>query len=717
MLKLRILGALSFGALGAGALVGCQTVQSYHDKVDERVIKRQSVHTESVVERFIARADALPDVEQPREIKVDADLPPASSDTLLLRPAYAENLVALDEDSIAELRRFAGQFTNGRGLTIDITGHASSQQLSPSAAAAFGSNEGLAQARAEAVADVLRTLLPAGSNVLIHTSGDREPLTSATPAAAENRRVHVAARYEPPSALPVVVSDQPVPSDFTPWWQSQVVQILDPARSTAQEETVETLYMKALEHSSQIRVFRSIPVIRETAVTEAEGAYDLRAFAEAHYRNTNEPVGSTLTTGGASRFSERDSQITGGLRQRIATGGELELSQRVGTLDNNSVFFIPEEQATSRLAMRFTQPLLNGGGVEYNRSTVAIAKLDGRIALDEFQRQFETHLLEISRAYWSLYRERALLLQRQKLAQAGAELVAELRSRRELDTLESQVTRAEAELAARQAATVRAELAVRNAQSRIGALVNDPSFFTARNLEVIPTSVPVQTPTEISMSDAVLRAIRHRPEVRQAIKQVHAGAIRADMSKNEVLPVLNLILESRVDGLDDDYSVGGALHRQFAERRPSVGVGLQFEMPLQNRKARARRTRRVVELRQLTDQLETTLETIGLEVKVAVREVSTAQRELTSYYYTMRAAERELATLEARRDVDTGLGRWTSGYLNELIDSQRRLGQAEESYAGAVAVYNVALRNLDRATGVLLESQGIDPKPAPRPQI
>jgi hypothetical protein len=158
-----------------------------------------------------------------------------------------------------------------------------------------------------------------------------------------------------------------VPADFAPWWQAQVQEKL-----SEQEQplgiTQDALLLGALRHSHQIRVFTDLPLIRETAIQEAYGEFDWRKFLETRWRDTSDPVGNTLVTGGPDRF--RDNIWTGdaGFRRRNQHGGRLELRQQIGHQDNNSVFFVPQNQGTSRLVMSYTQPLLNGRGEVYNTS-------------------------------------------------------------------------------------------------------------------------------------------------------------------------------------------------------------------------------------------------------------------------------------------------------------------------------------------------------------
>jgi len=116
-------------------------------------------------------------------------------------------------------------------------------------------------------------------------------------------------------------------------------------------------------------------------------------------------------------------------------------------------------------------------------------------------------------------------------------------------------------------------------------------------------------------------------------------------------------------------------------------------------------------MRQLVNQIRTTMDTILLEVKVTVREVQTAYRDLIAKSQSMQAARDDLSNLTERREA-MFLGANTSApaYLEFLLESQDRRTAAEEAFLGALATYNVALVSLERAKGTLLTYEDLEVK-------
>jgi hypothetical protein len=175
------------------------------------------------------------------------------------------------------------------------------------------------------------------------------------------------------------------------WWRGDINAGLNEGPDEA--ISLESLYVRALQSSTQIKVFADIPLIRETGIQEAKGAFDTKAFAQAMLERTNDPVGSTLTTGKPGRFYQTAFDTEAGVNKKLITGADVTLSQETGRTRNNSDFFTPNPQGDARLKLTVIQPLLKGGGVAYNRAIIDIAKIDSNIAQQELVRQAEAQLL------------------------------------------------------------------------------------------------------------------------------------------------------------------------------------------------------------------------------------------------------------------------------------------------------------------------------------
>jgi outer membrane protein TolC len=488
-------------------------------------------------------------------------------------------------------------------------------------------------------------------------------------------------------------------------------------RTTSQPLPVslEQLIASAVCYSDQLRVYSDAPLIRDMIVVDEDAKFDWVGFTEAMWNDISEPVGSTLTTGGPSRLQDEKMESRFGLRRRGTRGGRFEMTQEFGHQNNNSVFFQPDNQGTSQLTLSYTQPLLRGAGRVYNSSLIVLAQIDSGVARDEFSTQLQTYLLDVTNAYWSLFQQRAVLLQKERLFTRGQEILDNLEHRSEIDALASQIVRARAAVAIRHAELYRAATQVKNAESRIRALVNAPQLGLVDQFELLPVDAPGTQYIPVGMAEAMTLAIKNRPELHQSIKRIKAASIRKNMSANELLPVLDIVLETYVRGLRGNSQVMESFVDSFSKGAPSYTAGIQMELPLGNRAARASMRRREIELRQLESQFRATVDVLQLEVEVVVREVHTAFQEISAKYQSVKAAEGEVDYLTQRWKLLSGEDRSASLVLEDLLSAQDRLAAEEFGFLAAQIAYNQSFTDLKQVTGSLLQLEEIDVDITPGP--
>ncbi len=495
-------------------------------------------------------------------------------------------------------------------------------------------------------------------------------------------------------------------SEYTPWWTEKVTEPLT-ALAQNSDETVVSLFRRTVRHSSQIRVFSDLPLIRKTSIQEADGAFDFRIYAGGKYSDIDEFSGNDLQTGGPLRYKEQETAINYGIKKRFSTGGEIDLGQEIGSYDTNSVYLNPIDQAKARTNLTFTQPLLKGMGTDYNLSTIKLAETDHKSAEAELVRQLESHLLEVARSYWGLYFERSILIQKTQLAEATEEAYRGLQERVDMDAQPGIVARTKSLVTSRWLDVDRAEFAVYNAQSRLLTLIEDNELISREGLEIVTSQAPVNYPFVLSLDKIYNQSLHNRKEIEAGILQLHSAAIHLGRAENEIMPDLDLFAKTYLDGLQGDYEYGDAYSQQFDEGRPSYSVGLRFEYPLGNNSADARLSRRRIEIRQMLNQLDLTVRNIFLEVSVSYRDVIKNVNEVASRYEILHSSSEEIKDL--RESIDYQLSKDASygDLLYRLLDASERLADAEEKFSLAQLTFNLSLFNLRKATGTLITSQDI----------
>ena len=501
------------------------------------------------------------------------------------------------------------------------------------------------------------------------------------------------------------------PAQLVPsWWDRHVQNSLREVQPLPAD--LHTILYLAIHHSNQIKIAKADPLIRETAIQEADSAFDWVRYLDASWNDTSEPVSNSLTAGGnQNRFNDQIFQATAGVRRTTRSGGQLDISQRFGWQDNNSQFFIPNDQATGRLTLSYTHPLLRGRGAAYNNAIVFLAQVDTQIANDEFLAILQDELLDITRAYWNLHLERAVLAHQLRLYLRTRKIYNTLSARQTVDTQGTQLILTASALENRRADLIRAQTTVTNSETRLRGMINANELGNTDETELIPVEPLPTYHYHTDLKNEIQVALQNRPEVRAAVQQVRAGSIRLGVAQHELLPALNLVTQSFLAGLQGDNDFGTAFTDQFSTGRPSYSLGLQYELPVGNRLAKARVCRRQHELTRLQTEYSRALQTVQTEVDIAVRELKTAHQEIIATSRALAAAESEVNTIEKRwqRMID---GNGTSSLnLESLLRAQERVTAAEREYVTSRLTYSLAMVNLKRANGTLLQSDAVAVSP------
>ncbi|TWT78953.1 Outer membrane efflux protein [Planctomycetes bacterium CA13] len=487
-----------------------------------------------------------------------------------------------------------------------------------------------------------------------------------------------------------------------PWWDEQVRHPLGPS-SEPLHVGIAALTTNALRYSSYVRVVSADPAIRQSELVKESAAFDWQAFLETTYDDVNDPIGSTLTTGtDASRYRNRGWSVEAGLRRKNTFGGNLEAYQRLGREEDNSRFLVPNPQRATRLELQYTQPLLRGAGRAYNESQIVSARIQRNRSSDAVAGELQEHLVQVTEAYWELYQTRAKFLQRKKLLDSARSILANLEGRRDIDAVERQVLRAKTAVATRESEMLRAETRIRNWQSQLRLLVNDPALVHMGHRELMPIESPLYWQVQLSMSDSLHTALQNRPDISQAIRDAKNASVKLGVAQKDILPKLDLVASTYVAGLAAASDHGRAYENQFSDGRPSYSVGLQFEIPIGNRASKAQANRRQWELNQAMSQFSLTVEEALTSVEVAVREVQTSYLEVVAKHRSMQAAQNEANYLNDRWRVLPNENDSAAQLLENLLDAQERVADDEQGMVTAQVSYALALVRLKREMGTLL---------------
>jgi len=495
-----------------------------------------------------------------------------------------------------------------------------------------------------------------------------------------------------------------VPQDFEADWRGVVGSSIWGDRKVIQYG-VDRAYTTAITQSVKVRSFVRIPKVQEAIIRENRGLFAPEVFGEGDARHGDQPTGSILTTGKTGRFLEDTYDGEYGLRKRLDSGGEMKLSQRLSSLDNNSEFLDPNAQTGSEVVLSIAQPLLRGAGKDYARSEVRLAQLDRDFAVGESLRLIEDYLLEVNSAYWGLYLSRAALAQRQRLTEQTSDVVKLLEDRQKLDDTAtvSELYRARATMNRREADLRRTQMAVGTAEQRFRSLLRDPELPMGAAGEMIPATAPQLARPAVNIQASSREALLNRSEMAQASARVRAAAVRLSQAKSELKPQLDFVGEVGYAGITNGRSVDRAID-DMNDHGTDLRAGLRYSMPLGNEPAKARVERRQLEYDQTLDDYRIRGEEVLLQTLIAYQDLLTAYQDMSGKYQSALASRKEIEQICDRIGLAGEEAGNTIAYQLQLqLDAMDRNQVAEEEFLVAIVAYNSTIANLQRAQGVLLQ--------------
>ncbi|MEM6473422.1 MAG: TolC family protein, partial [Planctomycetota bacterium] len=390
-------------------------------------------------------------------------------------------------------------------------------------------------------------------------------------------------------------------------------------------------------------------------------------------------------------------------------GTELEWTQELGFQDSNSDFFIPEDQANSRLSLSINKPLLSRGGRYYNERLITQARFDDRVAWQQLRGEVEERIAEVIIAYWQLYRIRAQLTQQKELLRRSLEIERLLISRRDFDAARIEISKANQRVARRSDQLIELEATLKDQQVRLANLVGSDSLAAAGiDLELIPTGLPQFSNQSLSQRDALAEALKFRPEIRLATANVASSALEMKITRTELEPQLNWIFDAYLSQLNGSSQAFRSFGEQFVNA-PSVSTALEFELPKGRRAAKASYREAVYRARQRSELLREAIQQTQLEVQTALIEVDRFAKQLVSKRRVLETAIVEENILTTQWRIIGGDDSRVGIKLENLLDAQQRRTDAEKDLVTVETGYMIALVRLQRAMGTLLIREGLPP--------
>jgi outer membrane protein TolC len=494
---------------------------------------------------------------------------------------------------------------------------------------------------------------------------------------------------------------------------------------------------------------------------------------------TNGLVSSTLGLGPA--ITSFDPVITGTLQEDHAESvssslfnGVPILAQNTGTVNfaynqgftwgTNLLVGFNNSRATSNvpfntysplinssLRVQLTQHLLQGFGFPANTRFIHIARNNRELTDVAFRLQIIDSVDQIENIYWDLvYAYENARVQNESLAFAQKTLSdtkkqVEIGSLAPIETVRAQSTVAQDQQLVTTAQTnlQLEQLLMKNALTRT---LKDPTLATA---EVIPTST-MEIPAEEQVApteDLINEALRHRAELVETRIDLNSRDYSNKAVRSSLLPTLDLFAYYTGSGLGGSQnpanlcanqspdqlllgfcsgqnpntgtaaippvtpvSISGTWNQLVNSTAPDKGVGLQLNIPIRNRAAQALQIRSELEYRQAQMRQQQIENQVGIEVRNAQYTVQQNRASVDSAKAALDLARQSLDAEQKKYQFGTST-------TTLVLQYQSQLATGESTLVNATVAYEKSRIELDRATGTLLDHNGISVDDAARGQV
>ena len=450
------------------------------------------------------------------------------------------------------------------------------------------------------------------------------------------------------------------------------------------------------------------PAISEAGITAAEARFDGSVLNNIGFNKTDEPSATPIIGGipvGTGFNASQSWRFRTAIQKNLITGGQIEVATEVNRSNNKNpgLALAPDPAFSTSLELAITQPLLRGFGSEVNLAQVNINRNANRNQIEGYRSSLLTAVNQVELAYWQLWQNRQGLRVGERLLERGHETADKLIKRQHFDAKPSEISDAKSRVQRREVTLARAREAVLRASDNVKTIMNAPGFPVGSEIMVVPTDQPVKEPVTYNYRDAVLTALRNRPEIRQALLDIDDSSIRQLLADNLRLPRFDLDARIRWNGLDNTFgqAYGSITDDNFID----YIVNAVVEFPIGNREAQANYRAARLQRMQSIVRYEQTIQQVIQQVKDSLRAVKLNYELLGPTRDSRLAATEALRTIEVQEEHQAAM---TPEFLNLKLQRQETLASAELDEISTIATYQISLAQFYTAIGYNLQRNNID---------
>ncbi|MFO7030289.1 transporter [Limnospira fusiformis CCALA 023] len=367
---------------------------------------------------------------------------------------------------------------------------------------------------------------------------------------------------------------------------------------------------------------------------------------------------------------------------KIPTGGELNMGW-TGRGERQGSSFNAENRLRQNLELSFRQPLLRDGGMEVNRASIKIARLDEAINILNLKNTLIDQITEVILAYRNL-------IQAQERVKIQAQSLASSQQQVENTQFLINVGRLPAiDLIPAQRGVKNNEISLLDVQNNLKrqqlALLN----ILDLEQDIIPVAVQIDL-DELAMPEF--------PEFREIALVNRPDYLQAKLEIEKAETALIVAENNRRWQIDFDTVIRHNPSANLVEDRTELRAGIVFSKELGDRTIEQEFERRRISLIQAQNDLEEERQQIDINVANAVRDVRDNYQKLELAKELTELRRQELNNEEEK--IRLGVGNTS---VVDLVRFQDDLVNAQNAELNAQIDYLNSLTELDRILGTTLE--------------
>jgi len=404
--------------------------------------------------------------------------------------------------------------------------------------------------------------------------------------------------------------------------------------------------------------------------------------------------------------------------QAFPTGTSFQFGLNNNRQTTNSIFSNLNPALNSQYRLSVRQELLAGFGLGPNLRYLRIARNNKKISDIAFRDQVIETVTQIQNIYWDLVNayeqsrvnEQSLSFAQQSYENSQKQLKLEAIPAMDVMKAEAEVSKRTQELTIAKSNLQLQESLLKNALTKS---LDDPAL---EEMPVIPTDRmnTVSTKASEPLGNMIEQALKNRPELLESDVDLVNRQISRKAARNALLPSVALVgfyggagLGGQLNPLfqgDNSSNVpgdfGGAVSNAFNNSSPDYFVGVNLNIPIRNRVAKADQYRSELEYRQAELRREQLRKQIRIEVRNAHYTLQQSGARVDSAKKARDLAQRTFDI--TRKEQELGAG---SSF--QTLTAQRDLALAELDFVTAMTIFQKAQIELVRATGLTLEHNDI----------